>query len=166
MAHCLKQEIFSAQAILYLPCDEVYDASELSYFMTQFLDSINNQSFLLIIDEITFVKNWDRVIKSFADQGRFDHGICLLTGSDTLILKEAAMRFPGRRGNSSQTDFHISPLSFYEYVHLLEPENHTQDNEKLSTLFNQYLQCGGYLRAINDVAEHSDVLPATLQTYE
>ena len=106
------------------------------------------------------------MIKSLADQGRFSRGICLLTGSDALILKEAAMSFPGRRGNSSQTDFHISPRSFFEYVNLLEPKNKKNDNEKLSVLFNQYLQCGGYLRAINDLAEHGHVLPATLQTYE
>lgn len=163
IAHCLKQKIFEPETILYLPCDEIYDASELSAWITQFLDSVEHKSFLLIIDEITFIKNWDRVIKSFADQGRFTRGICLLTGSDTLILKEAAMSFPGRRGNSSQTDFHISPLSFFEYVNLLEPENNTENLEKL---FHQYLQCGGYLRAINDFAEYGHVLPATLQTYE
>lgn len=166
IAHCLQKKIFTPETTLYLPCDEIYDASELSNWITQFLDSVEDKSFLLIVDEITFVKNWDRVIKSIADQGRFSGGICLLTGSDTLILKEAAMSFPGRRGNSSQTDFHISPLSFFEYVNLLEPENKKNDNEKLSVLFNQYLQCGGYLRAINDFAEHGYVLPATLQTYE
>ena len=166
IADCLKQKIFEPETVLYLPCDEVYDASELSGFIAQFLDSIEHKSFLLIIDEITFVKDWDRVIKSFADQGRFSRGICLLTGSDTLILKEAAMSFPGRRGNSSQTDFHISPLTFFEYVNLLEPDNRKNDNEKLAVLFSQYLQCGGYLRAINDLAEHGHVLSATLQTYE
>ena len=55
------------------------------------------KKFLLIIDEVTFVKDWDRVIKALADEGLFEHGLCILTGSDCLILKEAAQRFPGRR---------------------------------------------------------------------
>ncbi len=174
IAHCLTQKTFASSNILYLPCDEIYDATTLRQYLTEFLDNTQNQPFLLIIDEITFVKNWDRVIKSLADQGRFYSGVCLLTGSDSLILKEAAMSFPGRRGNGNQTDFHILPLTFADYVNLVMPElvfdkkiqppaNHI---EQLSILFHQYLQCGGYLRAINDLAEHGHVLLATLQTYE
>lgn len=164
IAHCLQENLFDSEAIFYLSCDEIYDAAELSQEITQFLDSVVNRPFLLIIDEVTFVKNWDRVIKSIADQGRFSHGLCLITGSDTIILKEAAMRFPGRRGNASQTDFHISPLSFSQYVALLNANS--SDDETLATLFKQYLQCGGYLRAINDLAQHGQVLTATFQTYE
>lgn len=164
IAHCLQEKLFKSETIFYLSCDEIYDAAELSQEITQFLDSVTNEAFLLIIDEITFVKNWDRVIKSIADQGRFGKGLCLITGSDTVILKEAAMCFPGRRGNASQTDFHIAPLSFFEYVSLLNSQS--CDDQTLAILFNQYLQCGGYLRAINDLALHGQVLAATFQTYE
>lgn len=164
IAHCLTQKIFAPDNVLYLPCDEIYDATTLRQYLTTFLDNNQNKPFLLIIDEITFVEHWERVIKSLADQGRFYSGICLLTGSDSLILKEAAMSFPGRRGNSAQTDFHILPLSFADYVALVSPD--LMHVEPLSVLFDQYLQCGGYLRAINDLAEYGQVLPGTLQTYE
>ena len=120
---------------------------------------------MLIIDEVTFVKDWDRAIKAIADEGYFTRGLCLLTGSDTLILKEAAMRFLGRRGNASQIDFHIYPLMFSDYVDLVH-SGKSPDIKQLAYYFNDYLQCGGYLRAINDLGEHNKILPATVLTYE
>lgn len=163
--HCLENKIFTPENILYLPCDEIYDAKELSSIIRFFLESTANTTFLLVIDEITYVKHWDRVIKSLADEGYFTRGLCILTGSDTLILKEAAMSFPGRRGKAAQTDFHLYPLTFLEYVQLRNPTSDPTD-EKLYTLFQDYLICGGYLRAINDLAEYGEVTPATFMTYE
>ncbi len=161
--HCLQKKLFLTSQVLYLPCDEIFDAKELGQIIRFFLNEITTKPFLLIIDEITFVKDWDRVIKALADEGHFTHGLCLLTGSDTLILKDAAMRFPGRRGKASQTDFHLYPLTFAEYVKLCAPKAKTT---ALSSLFQDYLLCGGYLRAINDLAEHGKVTAATYATYE
>ena len=165
MVHCLKQKLFDKRNIFYLPCDEIYDAKELSETIRSFLDDIASANFLLVIDEITYVRNWDRVIKALADEGYFKQGVCILTGSDTLILKEAAMRFPGRRGAASKTDFHLYPLSFAEYVGLIEPKS-KPGLEKLYSLFQGYLKCGGYLRAINDLAQHNEISTATFITYE
>lgn len=161
--YCLEQKFFSPQTILYLPCDEIYDAKELSQTLRYFLDSTANQSFLLIIDEITYVTHWDRVIKSLADEGYFTRGLCILTGSDSVILKEAAISFPGRRGIAATTDFHLYPLSFFEYVELRKKHF---NNETLFHFFQEYLICGGYLRAINDLAQYGKILPATFLTYE
>src|SRR3989344_6331911 len=164
--HCLERKFFSPEDIFYLPCDEIYDAKELGETLRSFLNEIsNNHLFLLIIDEVTFVKNWDRVIKALADEGYFKKGLCLLTGSDSLILKEAAMRFPGRRGKAEKTDFHLYPLSFKEYAQL----HSIKDNltlQELEILFKNYLVCGGYLRAINDLAEYGKITPSTYSTYE
>lgn len=163
--HVLVNHQLMAEQIFYLPCDEIFDATSLSLLLRNFLDSVIPKRFLLMIDEITYVKDWDRVIKALADEGYFQHGIALLTGSDTLILKEAAMRFPGRRGQAAQTDFHVYPLSFPEYVELVEP-NASSDIEKLQQRFHEYLQTGGYLRAINDVAKTGTVSQSTFATYE
>lgn len=166
IAHCLQKKIFKPDQILYLPCDEIFDAKALSSILRFFFDSIpNNNFFLLIIDEVTFVQHWDRVIKALADEGYFKKGLCLLTGSDTLILKEAAMSFPGRRGIADKTDFHLYPLTFKEYVDLREPKS-TPNNDKLYSLFKDYLQSGGYLRAINDLAQHGKIMQSTFLTYE
>ena len=76
------------------------------------------------------------------------------------------MRFPGRRGESAVSDFHLHPLSFREFVAL---EGNVEDVEsylrELSAMpdeavdliydaFDRYLLHGGYLTAINDLAEH------------
>ena len=165
---CLENSYFAAKNILYLPCDEIFNANSLSQTIRLFLEQTENKPFLLIIDEVTFVQDWDRVIKALADEGHFQHGLCLLTGSDSLILKEAAMRFPGRRGNASQTDFHLYPLSFAEYVKLtiITTTNSKPSNKQLLVLYQDYLQCGGYLRAINDLASFGKITDATMLTYE
>ncbi|HVV69269.1 MAG TPA: ATP-binding protein [Gammaproteobacteria bacterium] len=164
--HVLEEKLFSPQGIFYLPCDEIYDAKQLGETLRFILANfIPHERFLLIIDEVTYVKDWDRVIKALADEGHFQQGLCLLTGSDTLILKEAAMRFPGRRGKAKQTDFHLYPLTFAEYVHLVAKDANPS-TKKLDQLFEQYLQCGGYLRAINDLGETGVISQATFMTYE
>lgn len=163
--HCVEQHIFPTENILYLPCDEIYDAKQLSDVLRDFLDTINSQLFLLIIDEVTFVKDWDRVIKALADEGYFERGLCVLTGSDTLILKEAAMRFPGRRGKAAQIDFHLYPLGFAEYV-ALRTSSYSVSYQELQLFFQDYLICGGYLRAINDLAEYNKINESTFLTYE
>lgn len=163
--HCLEKNSIEPENILYLPCDEIFDAKDLSTTLRYFFNHIHTHPFLLVIDEVTYVKDWDRVIKALADEGYFKEGICLLTGSDTLILKEAATRFPGRRGNADKADFHMYPLSFESYVKLVKP-NLKPDPKQLYDLFKDYLQCGGYLRAINDLASNGKISEATFLTYE
>lgn len=161
----IKQGKVAPQSVMYLPCDEVFDAKQLSQLVGGFINEIETTPFLLIIDEVTFVPNWERVIKSLADSGAFAHGICLLTGSDTLILKKAAMSFPGRRGNAEQTDYHLYPLGFRQYADLVET-NADKRQQTLQQLYVNFLKTGGYLRAINDMVEHGEILTATYNTYE
>ncbi len=163
--HCLKKKLLPPTHIFYLACDQIFDAKELSATIRDLLDNIMHENFLIIIDEVTFVKDWDRVIKGLADAGYFHHGVCILTGSDTLILKEAAMSFPGRRGEADVVDFHLYPLSFREYVKLREKTEKVTE-EKLRQLFDDYLICGGYLRAINDLEKNGSVSAATYTTYQ
>ena len=162
--YCLENHYFGPDDIFYLPCDEIFDAKQLGNLLRTILSNLSSPRFLLIIDEITYVKDWDRVIKALADEGYFQRGLCLLTGSDTLILKEAAMRFPGRRGTAAQTDFHLYPLSFADYVQLLTTKE--PSIEELGQLFQNYLICGGYLRAINDLGQYGEVTESTFLTYE
>ncbi len=163
--HCLSQNILPANQIAYLSCDEIFDAKTFGQTLRAIINSFKGQLFLMIIDEVTYVKEWDRVIKALADEGAFSNGACVLTGSDTLILKEAAMRFPGRRGNAKQVDFHLYPLAFADYVNLIAP-NDKHNSAQLALRLNDYLQCGGYLRAINDLAMHGSISESTYMTYE
>src|SRR3990167_1118080 len=166
----LKKE-FVPKQIFYLPCDQVETHQELTRLLRSFLEdvSVTQRKFLLMIDEVTYVKEWDRSIKALADEGWFRRGFCIITGSDSAILKEAMGRFPGRRGEAQKTDFLLRPLDFGEYVALVAPplfKNPDQKSEELLSCFDNYLRCGGHLKAINDLHQKGEVLPATHQTFE
>ncbi len=131
----------------------------------------------LILDEVTYIRDWDKAIKYAADVGLFDDVIVILTGSDLALIKEAMMRLPGRRGKAAKVNFHAYPLSFRETVILkqqgspaleqcLTPANPTEAAvTMLFAEFNHYLQHGGYLTAINDLALQHKILDATLTIY-
>lgn len=169
--HVLKKKMFSPKRVFYLPCDQIDDYHHLSRVLRFFFEDVESESgkFLLIIDEVTFVRDWDRSIKALADEGRFREGFCIITGSDSVILKEAASRFPGRRGHADVVDFHLYPLSFRDYVELVSPKlikKPASDLESLFQHFEDYLICGGYLRAINDLHSANGISKATYAVFE
>jgi len=165
----LETKIFNPDKIFYLPCDLVFDQQHLLRLINSFFDQVGRQPFLLLIDEITYTPHWDRVIKSLADAGKFRKGFCVITGSDSMILKEASSSFPGRRGSAAVTDFHLHPLSFHDYCTMVAPsiiKNPADKIEKIFDLFEDYLKCGGFLRAINDLGKKGQISDATYLTFE
>ena len=118
----------------------------------------------LIIDEVTYIKDWDKAIKYLSDSGSFEDVIVIITGSDLSMIREARMTFPGRRGKANVTDFHLYPLSFYEFIQLKTKSTEVSD-ELLHCEFENYLKHGGYLTAINDLAAYNRINISTLITY-
>jgi predicted AAA+ superfamily ATPase len=184
----LKQKKISPSKIYYLPCDTIKDFSQLLFEIEQFGQTLTPADvFVLFLDEITYVKEWPRAIKSLADAGFFKHGSVLITGSDIWLLKNAMMELPGRRGMADRQDFHLFPLSFYEYALLKNPRLFSLCQEtatafqkslivpkdkikqaamsQLWQLFNEYLLTGGYLSAINDYALKKSIRNAIYKTY-
>lgn len=130
----------------------------------------------IIIDEVTYIQNWDMGVKFLADAGLLSDVILVITGSDLVIIQEARMRFPGRRGRSKQVDFHIHPLSFYEMLKLTDRINNLDEQlqkdaanpsfiNKTHQQFLRYLIHGGYLTALNNFAEHNEIDKPILDTY-
>lgn len=131
----------------------------------------------LIIDEVTYIRDWDKAIKYAADAGLLENIVLVLTGSDLVLIQEARMRFPGRRGLASQVDFHLYPLTFRETIVLKNfdlakiittkrTDDITEDDlDELYKLFNDYLKHGGYLTAINDWAISGSINLVTLRIY-
>ncbi|MBM3268343.1 MAG: ATP-binding protein [Candidatus Sericytochromatia bacterium] len=132
----------------------------------------------LILDEVTYIREWDRGVKYLADAGVLADTTLVLTGSDLTFLRQARMRFPGRRGPADVADFHVYPLSFREMLRLkgrldepaavfdpaLQPRSET-----ISILFREfeeYLMHGGYLTAANDLVLRGAVRPSTFATYQ
>ena len=167
-----------ANSIAFVSGELIMDMTSLLHVIqTQLAEMLATPVNFLVIDEITYVKDWDRAIKYAADAGLLRDTILLLTGSDLAMMQDARIRFPGRRGKADVVDFHYYPLSFREYIELIKlyPDTETLEQickepeqaelEKIYQHFDQYLMHGGYLSAINDFAEHQQIKTATLATY-
>ena len=151
--------------------------SLLGLMQAQLGDSYTDSVNYLIIDEVTYIQQWDKAIKYAADAGMLEHTVLVLTGSDLGFIRDARMRFPGRRGSAEVVDFHMYPLSFRECLNLKNPDINADDivcrpgeveAGALDTIygeFDQYLLHGGYLTAINDLAGSGQISQTTLNTY-
>lgn len=117
----------------------------------------------ILIDEVTYIREWDKAIKFLADTGELEEVIVLLTGSDLLLMEDARKRFPGRRGMADIVDFHYYPLSFKEFVDL-KTQQKTKPEDCYPYL-EDYLIHGGFMTAINDYAKNKKISTATLATY-
>lgn len=162
------------KAIAYLTGELVDDHHGLLLHLNTHLEEAPTEGLnYVVVDEVTYIRDWDKTVKFLADAGMLERTILVVTGSDLVVMQEARMRFPGRRGDAVQTDFHLHPLSFADYVTLIgigpelrSPETIRQDVvSEIYAAFDRYLLHGGYLTAINDMASHGAIRPSTLATY-
>lgn len=155
--------------IIFISGEIIDDHHALLNILINILENMpSNGMHYILIDEITYIKNWDKAIKFAADSGLLNHTILMLTGSDLNLIQESKLRFPGRRGSSNTINFHLYPLSFRESVLLKHPnfdKTINSDIELLLVTFNEYLIHGGFLTAINDFALHNRISNSTLTTY-
>lgn len=106
-------------------------------------------------DEIQYLKEWEVELKSMVDTYR--NAKFVASGSAAAELKKKS----DESGAGRFTDFHLPPLTFYEYIHLrkyarimipyaLETRSYTSriyksfDMHTLNKLFIDYINYGGY----------------------
>lgn len=163
MLHLLLRKI-QPEAIAFLSGELIDDHHMLLHLLQQQLASMpKTRGKFLILDEVSYIKDWDKGVKFAADAGLLSDTILMITGSDTTMVQEARSRFPGRRGEAPIQDFHLYPLSFKEFVQLKKIKPNKVDD--LFVQFYEYLAHGGYMTAINDMAKLGKILEATLITY-
>lgn len=133
----------------------------------------------LALDEITYVSGWERGVKFLADAGALDDVVLLVTGSDSVLIKDVVATLPGRRGKAARRDFHLAPLTFREAVtlknvltreeagRLMESPGRLESEAaaRLAAEFTAYLEHGGFLTGMNDMARDGRISPSTLATY-
>ncbi len=179
MAELLQSGV-APKRIAYLTGELIDDHHSLVRLVTETLDEMPTADVrYLLLDEVTYIRDWDKGIKYLADAGLLENVVMFLSGSDLVIIKDARMRFPGRRGTAGTVDFHFYPLTFLETVKLkqrftADELGRVMNPEVKPTIaaidilyeeFELYLVHGGFLTAINDVARHKRIMPATLYTY-
>ncbi|MDE0479028.1 MAG: ATP-binding protein [Gammaproteobacteria bacterium] len=166
------------EAIAYFSGELIDDHHSLLLHMEDQLNAAPDTGMnFLIVDEITYIRDWDKAVKYAADAGWLARTALMITGSDLAYVQEARMRFPGRRGSAEVVDFHLHPLSFREFLALEggvsdlegsldEPARiPAQTVEAVFDAFSRYLLHGGYLTAINDLTEYGTVRRGALATY-
>ena len=179
MADLLKSGV-AAERIVYFTGELIDDHHSLVRLIMETLEQMPSTDLCyLLLDEVTYIRQWDKGIKYLADAGILENTVMVLTGSDLVIIQEARMRFPGRRGAADIVDFHLYPLNFSETVQLKtdlasEISDRLMDSRvtppvdavrKLYEVFDNYLIHGGFLTAMNDMAKHQCILPHTFSTY-
>ena len=176
MQHLLSKGI-QPKSIAYFTGELIVDHLSMIQQLQNYLTTMPEEEMrYIIVDEITYIKNWDIGVKFLADAGLLEKVMLILTGSDSVIIQEARMRFPGRRGSAHQVDYHLYPLTFYEMLSLTRaiphPEKTLLSNEPdtktmgvLNQAFERYLMHGGYLTAINNYAALNRIEKSVLDTY-
>lgn len=168
MLHLMEQENVPPENIAFFSGELIDDHHAFLRLLETQLSQMPAGLCYIIIDEVTYIKNWDKAVKYAADAGMLVNIELFLTGSDLVLMQEARKTFPGRRGSADVVDFHLYPLSFRELLDLkgnLQVLENPIQYDLLMSEFNSYLQHGGYLTAINDIALYGKILTATFATY-
>lgn len=174
-------------SIFFFDCEMLFEATEIketleAYF--SFLDLIEYKgSNYILLDEITSVGNWTKIIKFLLDSGRFQNSVMFLTGSNAIDLQKGGDRLPGRKGSGE--NWSMFPISFRDYIQIREINFHEKIpgislqsfstsniyeackyllpfTDNLNKLLFSYLVSGGFPRLIN---EHLKGMPIAQQTY-
>ncbi len=156
------------EAIFYFACDEISDFRELGEILDNYLsfrESRGVKSSIIFLDEITFVDEWWRALKSRIDLGKLSKDVIFVSGSASLELIAGKERFPGRRGHGR--DHYALPVSFDEFVSQIKKipvkkydfskniiDNALKANKllkrELTETFEIYLRTGGFPLAIKE----------------
>ncbi len=145
--------------VFYFSLDRIEDFNQLYELIDCYLRNVrpaNPKRLYIFLDEISFVREWQRGIKALADEGKLKNVTLLMTGSNLLDIGKGAERMPGRRGKLSRVDFELLPMSFAEVIHLIEPAIELTDidsliyhQDLLLHRFEEYLITGGFPLSVN-----------------
>ena len=162
IARLLKKKI-PRKSIMFLPSDTVANFKELREVLVEYLNYARKyKKRYIFIDEISYVKDWQRAIKELRDNTVLRNDLMLLSGSSALDIKRGAERMPGRRGNVIEPDKVLLPVTFREYLEitgfknlpsfslnelLTLDEKHTFDfkilENEINSIFDSFLLSGG-----------------------
>jgi predicted AAA+ superfamily ATPase len=140
----------------YLSCENVENYHELSTI----LKSIRTTRSLILLDEVSFVKEWTRAVKHEIDSGY--RGVLIVTGSHAGELRQGADLMPGRFGYGQELV--LRPMDFAEFA-----------ANRLSTgwpkleraeLLKLYFQIGGMPTALAESGPRAKIPQKAFDTYE
>ncbi len=161
--------------VFYFSLDRIEDFNQLYELIDCYLRNLrpgNQQRLYIFLDEISFVRKWQRGVKALADEGKLKNVTLLLTGSNLIDIYKGAERLPGRRGKISKIDFEQLPMTFAEFINLIEPGIEATDinslmyhKDLLLRRFKEYLITGGFPLAVNSFFSGNNISSYVYQLY-
>lgn len=160
--HCIQKLIdngVNPQKIVYLSIDTpIYNnigLEDLFNIAREILQDPDPNEYYIIFDEIQYLKDWEVHLKSLTDSYRNTRFVASGSAAAALKMKSA------ESGAGRFSDFMLPPLTFNEYLHLLDLEGlirkktmmwkgletdafDTIDIEELNRQFINYINYGGY----------------------
>ncbi|HAK94119.1 MAG TPA: hypothetical protein DCM87_03700 [Planctomycetes bacterium] len=121
----------------YLSCENIPDHLDLA----EILKSVRDRK-VVLLDEVNFVKDWDRAVKHEVDSGKTS--MLVLTGSHAYDLTRGADRMPGRFGSGGE--FELLPMGFDEFLAMREQAG-WRGGERVEAL-RTYFRVGGFPTAV------------------
>jgi len=137
----IKSEKIQPEDITFLSCDIFTDMKELRDILFEYAEVKKG---ILILDEITSVEYWWKIVKALIDLGKLENHVVIVSGSSAVKLFKFYEAFSGRMGKGKRLE--VLPLSFPEYIKLHKKAYGT----KIKVLFERYLSNGGFPRSINE----------------
>ena len=138
----------------YLSCEHLETHQELG----EFLKSVRDHD-VVLLDEVSFVKDWDRAIKHAVDSGY--PRILVVTGSHAHDLKRGADRMPGRFDGGGE--FSLLPMSFAEFQKARQQAGWTSE-DRLAEL-RAYFRVGGFPTAVAEAGPAGKRPKKAINTY-
>ncbi|MEL9989948.1 MAG: ATP-binding protein [Thermoproteus sp.] len=133
------------RSIFYYSCDMLSDYRELGEVLQEVIRlkrAWRVGSAVVILDEVTYPREWYRALKYFVDLGHFKNDVVIATGSVSMYAKREVEAFPGRRGDGR--DYVLYPISFRKFVEVAGAgADYEAWRTRLEELLELYLQCGG-----------------------
>ena len=138
----------------YLSCEHLETHQELG----EFLKSVRDHD-VVLLDEVSFVKDWDRAVKHAVDSGY--PKILVVTGSHAHDLKRGADRMPGRFDGGGE--FSLLPMSFDEFYQARQDAGWASD-DRLAEL-RVYFRVGGFPMAVAEAGAAGKRPKKAIATY-
>jgi len=134
-------EDFGPGSAFFLNGDYIYSHQEFEESLLRLEQAFNKKAKVrrIFIDEITQIKNWERVIKRLIDSGHLRDVLIVTTGSNAADIRRGGEKLPGRKGNLIRSEYIFLPISFKEFYYQVKDEVGMFKND---TLF-AYLLSGG-----------------------
>lgn len=148
----------SKKNILFVSIDTpIYSGISLEKFLSFFADLTDDQKYVVIFDEIQYLREWEYHLKDLVDNYPQIKFIASGSAAAALLLKSK------ESGAGRFTDFMLPPLTFYEFLFFMGEEEkfiereedrtasrkyRIKDIDSLNARFIDYLNYGGYPEAV------------------